>query len=559
MISIFSICHILNMDLMFQQSALLGRKSLLVFIGSLVSSALGFVCLFLITNFVGVEAYGQVILMVSILTTINVVADLGFSSAHIKRISEGCDVDDCISTFVLIKVNLICVFVLLSFGALLVWLNFLGGEMTAETRDVFLVMMLFEVCINLASIALVTFQGQSQVAKVQLLLILNPLVRLPLIIGIAFIGSGAVALAITYMLGAAIMMLASFLLLHRTRVRWRRPTLIRSYIVFTLPLVLISVIVTVSANLDKIVIGLSEGDVFVGYYSTVQTFLGVLGSLGAAVAVLTFPNFSMLFKQGRFEEIREKSWMAERYISMLAMPIVVLLMLFPGEILSVIFGPDLANGAGALRWLTLATFLIMLNQVHSSQILAANRPELLAKMTVVSFAVGTLLLLILVPEELLGIEMAGLGMVGAAIAALVSTIVIVIMTRLAVREMSDTRLNSHLRHADRGVVGAVPWGDPVRDIRAGPGERGRRVAMADLGDLLDHVEPGAQLADIGGEPAGAAGEDDGGELRGGHFAVAYLGARGAVGDRDGRIGDDRGRHRSARFHHRHSGHDQVGG
>jgi O-antigen/teichoic acid export membrane protein len=156
---------------------LLGRKSLLVFIGSLVSSALGFVCLFFITNFVGVEAYGQVILMVSILTTINVVADLGFSSAHIKRISEGCDVDDCISTFVLIKVNLICVFVLLSFGALLVWSNFLGGEMTAETRDVFLVMMLFEVCINLASIALVTFQGESQIAKVQLLLILNPKAR----------------------------------------------------------------------------------------------------------------------------------------------------------------------------------------------------------------------------------------------------------------------------------------------------------------------------------------------------------------------------------------------
>ena len=57
---------------------------------------------------------------------------------------------------------------------------------------------------------------------------------------------------------------------------------------------------------------------------------------------------------------------------------------------------------------------------------------------------GTLLLLVLVPEELLGVEMAGLGMIGAAIAALVSTIVIVIMTRFAVREMSDTRLNSHL-------------------------------------------------------------------------------------------------------------------
>jgi O-antigen/teichoic acid export membrane protein len=71
-----------------------------VFIGSLVSSALGFVCLFFITNFVGVEAYGQVILMVSILTTINVVADLGNSSSYIKRIFEGRDIDDCISTCV---------------------------------------------------------------------------------------------------------------------------------------------------------------------------------------------------------------------------------------------------------------------------------------------------------------------------------------------------------------------------------------------------------------------------------------------------------------------------
>ncbi|QLH74245.1 MAG: oligosaccharide flippase family protein [Methanomassiliicoccales archaeon] len=423
---------------------MLGRKSLLVFLGSTISSALGFICLFFITNYVGVDKYGTVILMTSILTTINVIADLGFSSAHIKRISEGQDVDDCVSTFVLIKINLTCLFVIASFLALFIWMAALGRTITDVSRDVFLVMLLFEVFVNLSNIAVITFQGRSEVAKVQFLQILNPLVRLPLVVLIAFAGSSAVLLAVTYMLGAMAMMIASFLMIKRARFRWKRPTLFRSYLTFTVPIIVVTIVSTLYLNIDKIIIGLAIDNVHVGYYSTVQTFLGVIAAIGTAVSVLTFPNFSYLFGQGRVSEVREKALAAERYISMVSLPLVIVLVMFPSEVLSTLFGPDLAEGGDALRFLAIGTYIVMINQPYSSQLLAANRPDILAKSTIIGFAIGTGLFLLLIPKELYGISTMGMGLAGAGIAIIMSNLGQTLIVRSAAKGLSGLALNMRM-------------------------------------------------------------------------------------------------------------------
>lgn len=437
---------------------MLGRKSLLHFLGSILSWGLSFVCLYLATNYIGVDAYGTVVLLTSVLTMINVVADLGFSNAHVKRISEGKDLNDCISTYLIIKVNLTCVFVIVSFAALILW-NFVGGAPTGGSLDVFLILIFFEIFLTLANIVVFTFQGTTQSAMFQLMQVVNPLVRIPLTVAIVIFGGGAVELAWTYAIGTLTMMVLGLILLRRIKFHFVTPTLIRSYLDFSLPLIIMSIVVVLGANIDKVVIGIALGDLSVGSFSTAQVFLAMVATIGVAVATLTFPDFSKLFTEGRFEEIRSKSWFGERYITMLTLPITLVVMLFPGPFLTALFGPDVISAADALRILALANFILLANQVHYSQILAANKPRVIARMTILSVIVLLILLFTLVPSKIFGVTMFGWGLVGAGMAWLICNIVIVVLTRFSVKKISGTKLNPRIiRHILCGVItAAILW------------------------------------------------------------------------------------------------------
>jgi O-antigen/teichoic acid export membrane protein len=432
---------------------------LLHFLGSMLSWGLSFVCLYLTTNYIGVGAYGTVILFISILTMVNIVADLGFSNAHIKRISEGKDIDDCISTYAIIKINLTCIFVLASFVALIIWKTMIGGELSQVALNVFLIIILYEIFLTLANIAVYTFQGSTHAVKFQLMQVVNPLIRIPLVLGIVFFGGGAADLAWTYVIGAFVVMMLGMVLLYRANYHWKTPTLIGSYLEFSLPLVLMTIVVNLGINIDKVIIGYGLGESAVGSFSTAQVLIAMVTTVGGAVTMLTFPDFSRLFTEGNYEEVRKKSWIGERYISLLTMPLVVVIILFPGQVLTSIFGKGVLDAADTLRVLALASFILLINQVHFSQFLAANRSKTVTNITILSTIVLIFFLLILVPSNLFGVPSLGWGMIGAGLAWLACNIVIVVMTRILVRDISHTTINPRLwRHLAGGALtGLILW------------------------------------------------------------------------------------------------------
>jgi O-antigen/teichoic acid export membrane protein len=57
----------------------------------------------LMTRYLGAELYETIAWTFAFLATFNSIADLGFGSAHIKRVSEGYDFSGCVSTFAYVK------------------------------------------------------------------------------------------------------------------------------------------------------------------------------------------------------------------------------------------------------------------------------------------------------------------------------------------------------------------------------------------------------------------------------------------------------------------------
>ena len=423
---------------------MIGRKSFLIVLSRFGSAGLAFIGLFFMTRYLGADVYGSVSWTIAFVATFNSLADLGFGAAHVKRISEGGDLDECVSTYAFVKVVLTAIMVVTVLLSILIWGVVSGKWYSSTTFEVILLFILYFVFYDIAGIATATFDARVETARTQISLFFDPLIRIPLIVFVSINRLSAVHLAYAFVLGGMGVVIISLLLLSKYRIRFRKPTLFRSYLKFAFPIAIVSVMGAISANADKLLIGFFWSDPDVGYYSASQSFLSLFAVIGAAVSTLTFPTFSKLHSEGRMDQVREKTRLAERYISILAMPIATFILLFPNEIAVIMFGGTFEAAAGPLRFLSISMMLGLLNGVYSSQINAVNRPDISAKLTLLSLTVNISLLVIFIPVSVLGINLLGLAETGAAIANMLGIAALFVATRFVVMRLTGTKSNPRI-------------------------------------------------------------------------------------------------------------------
>lgn len=405
----------------------------------MISAALAYLGLYFITRYLETDIYGTVTAAMALVATFNAVADLGFSSAHVKRISEGADPNECISTFAFIKLVLTGLMVLVILVSIFTWTSVLGNTLTGMSMDIILLFILYQVLYDLSGIATITFQARMEMAKMPLATLIEPLVRVPLVIFVSLNYMGVMELTLAYLVGSAVVFVTSMYLLLREKIRWTRPVLLRSYYTFALPLLIITVISAVSGNADKLLITFFWNTNDVGLYAAPAVFLGVFATISTAVSTLTFPSFSKLHKEGNLAEIRAMSKQAERYIAMIGLPITILIMMFPYEVCEVLLGPKYIDSGRVIGIMVLTTFITMINAVHGSQIVAVGRPDISARITIITVILNISMMLFFIPAFGMG-----LSFVGAALALLIGNFISFLMVRFTVYKLTGTSPNVRL-------------------------------------------------------------------------------------------------------------------
>jgi len=422
-----------------------------LFLSRILSSGLAYIGLFFITRYLGTDIYGTVTWTMAFVATFNAVSDLGFNSAHIKRMSEGCDPNQCISTFAFVKLILTGFMVALTLTSVYIWTSLMGNTLTDTSIEIIGLFIVFQVLFDLSSIATVTFQARMEMAKMPLATLADPMVRVPIIIIVSLSYMSVRELSMAYVFGAVALLLVSMLLLLRDRIKWTRPVLLRSYFTFALPLMVITIISTISGNMDKLIIGFFWESSDVGLYSAPAVFLGVFATVSTAVSALTFPSFSKLHTEGNLAEIRALSRQAERYIAMIGIPITILIMIFPYEVCEVLLGPKFIDSGRVIGIMAVTNFITMINAVHNSQIVAVGRPDISARITVLTVSINFGLMMLLIPDTGLG-----LSYVGAALAVMTGNIVGLIAIRYVVWRLTRTDMNYRLAlQIVAGVASAV--------------------------------------------------------------------------------------------------------
>jgi O-antigen/teichoic acid export membrane protein len=414
---------------------MIGRKSFLIVISKAISALLGFIGLFLITrNFLESE-YGQIAYTMSLVALFFSFSDLGFATSHIKRISEGKDPSDCLSSYLVIKLLLLAGIVSAIFISFWVWTSILDNPLNDTNVELIALFTLYFVLYNIAQIATATFDAHMKTAKTQISLIVEMLIRVPLIFFFAIPIGNVYALAWTYVIGGLAVALVAWFLLSKEKLRLKRPTLIRSMAIFALPLAVSVVLGTIIGSIDKVTLGYFWNASEVAIYAAGQSILNILFVFGAALSTLLFPTFSRLNENGEKSSMRDMVRRGERYLSYIITPIVCVFLVFPSLIATVILTAKYSGSAAVMQILCLNVLVLSLGSVYATQIVALNRAKELVWLTVVQLGLLLCFLVLFVPTSFFQVPMLGLKAVGTALAVLLATLIVVILYRIMVWRM----------------------------------------------------------------------------------------------------------------------------
>ncbi len=99
----------------------------------------------------------------------------------------------------------------------------------------------------------------------------------------------------------------------------------------------IMVLGVISINIDKLMMGLFFEYNEVGYYSLPQTIFVGLGMISMSAASIIFPKISEYHRFNKIKEIRDLVTKTERYLSIIAFPLVILVIVLAEPIVINVF------------------------------------------------------------------------------------------------------------------------------------------------------------------------------------------------------------------------------
>ena len=420
---------------------MLARKILLIFGAQILNALLSLISMFFIAQYMGPTPLGIIGFANGLIGLF--APSLGFDTAHYKRVSEGKELDKCIGTFVLIKIALACFLITIIVCGIFMWKSLFGGFESCTHEVVIYIVLATTVISNLSLIMLSTFGAKKESAKQQIPQVIGSFIRVPIIVFVAETSLGVVFLAGAYTISALIVFIVALILFRDYPVSKPNKKYLKSYAKFAMPAMVGEISFMVSINLDKVMIGYFFDFNEVGYYIPVLQIITPLMFIATATGMILLPTISAIHSKNDkyIGQIKQITHATERYGSMFAVPIIVLIMVFSESIVLIILGDEFLSSINILRILALMPLFAITIRPYGVLIEGINRPDIAGKLNFFVVLINMLLNLIFIPNELGGVELFGFGAIGAALATLISWVIRSILIHIFAYKLTQIKLN----------------------------------------------------------------------------------------------------------------------
>lgn len=453
---------------------MIARKSFIQILLTMSNAVIQWFAIFILARLWGgfaPTAWGIIAFAMAFIGMFSLVSDLGFGSAHVKRVSEGKDIDKCIGTYLYIKLVLTGLLVIIVVGSILTWKYILKNEFYDASKESVIYLFLgYYVLSHLAYVPIYTFRAKKEIAKAEIPFFFGNLLRFSGLIIVAFAGVTGVFLideeytnvdispkvawpgfleeiqifisnhaigcmAAAYLFGMLVTFIFLIKLLKRYPISRPDKEYFKSYSTFAIPVMANQSMYFLTTNVDKVMIGFFWSATEVGYYFGAQRIVMLLNAIPLAVSTLVFPTISSMHSKNNLSDIKSLAYKSERYLSMVILPLVVIMVIFPKPIINIVLSSEFYNGWKVLSILALWMWITVLNAPYSNIIKGMNRPGLSAKINITSHLINIILNLLFIPENGLLSSYNINGIEGAAIATIIAVIFRFFAFRIAVKLM----------------------------------------------------------------------------------------------------------------------------
>lgn len=362
---------------------------------------LGMISSIFVARIVGPEVLGIVAYGLSYASIFTIITGI-WGSPHIKLVSEGRPLPQCMGVFVRLKVLSFIIFIFAAILWILISKYLLNIEIGTKTEKI----VVYLSFIAVISHQLVKFLNTTYQAKLhQIKANLPNLVR-----GITFnvgriivviLGFTAVGLVIWDILAGIIGTLVTIYLLREIPIGKWDSDLAKQYWKYAKPLILFMVVTVSFKYLDKVVLAYFTNAKEVGYYAVAFSLGGILLFVKGNIGVIFFPLFSKHLSNGSYYKITAMVYKYQQFIVLFILPLVSFSILISHFLITSLYGNKFMASIIPFSILIFSSYINLLGLPFSNIVSGAGKFTWITWISIIKTVSFFIILIVLISPDLL--------------------------------------------------------------------------------------------------------------------------------------------------------------
>jgi O-antigen/teichoic acid export membrane protein len=357
----------------------------LLFVGTAVIYLIRFIYRLIVSRYLGPADYGLLSLAEGVLNIAFLIAVLGLPSGIIKFVSHyfGTNRQENIKGTILSVFKIIIPFSLLISILIIVFSQYISIGLFNK-KELVPILVIFALAVPFYALTNVLSGIFVAFKKIQyrnyLTAFTRPISSLALVIIFVLLGKGVYFIALAILVSHILpVLLGSYLLEFRTfplvRSKIKAVYKYKGLLKFSLPLLFSDIFIVVMGWIDTFFLGALKTATEVGVYNAVLPLVSTLTIFLSAFGNMFFPVSSELYAKNKFAEISATYSSVSRWMFLLSFPILLVVLIFPRDILRILFGSPYASGALALQILVVAYFIKVVAGPAPQTLMAFNKTK----------------------------------------------------------------------------------------------------------------------------------------------------------------------------------------
>lgn len=407
---------------------LLVKSSIIILIGAIFSKLAGYAYRAVIARYYGPEAYGLFSLAVMIAGWITAIFAFGLSDGLLRFLAfhRGKERYDLIK-YLFQKTERILIISGIFGGIALFFLSDLIASEIFHNSQLGIFLRITSIFIPLSIILgpllslLLAYEKTGWHSFI--VNILQNVFMILSLVALIMLGFNSGSIMVSYVIGTFIALLTAFFvarkkipsIFDKKEIKQDNSKEFKNLIDYSWPRLFLGIVASIFFWIDSFILGYFNSAVEVGYYNVAVPLAILLGFVPELFMRLFIPLVSKEYARGQIKTIRTISRQIGKWIFMVNIPVLFILILFPGAIINILFGEEYLPAANALRVLAIGSFSYSISLVSMNLLTMKGKSKSILYTFIYASIINIILNLMLVPKY---------GLMGASVATTLSYLIL---------------------------------------------------------------------------------------------------------------------------------------